>query len=73
MRREKVCIPKRVDSPCRERKCRCNWHSGLGWQLPVLKCKYIFFQIKYTEAFYQTALGICYGLKLARCCLQYKN
>ena len=24
----------------------------------------IFFQIKYTEAIYQTALGYCYGLKL---------
>jgi len=29
-----------------------NWHSAgsLGWPFPMLKYKYIFFQLKYTEA-----------------------
>ena len=31
------------------------------------------FQIKYTEEIYQTALGNCYGLKLPKCRLQFKN
>ena len=45
-----------------------NWHSAgsLGWPFPMVKYKYIF-QIKYTEAIYQTALGNCYGLKLPKC------
>jgi len=32
--------------------CRYNWHSAssLGWPCPMLKYKYIFQKIKYTEA-----------------------
>ena len=32
--------------------CRYNWHSAcsLDWAFPMIKYKYIFFQIKYTEA-----------------------
>jgi len=47
-----------------------NWHSAgsLGWPFLMIKYKYIF-QIKHTEAFYQTALGNCYGLKLPKCML----
>ena len=52
--------------------CRYNLHSAgsLGWPFPVLKYEYIF-QIKYTKQLYQTALGNCYGLKLAKCLLQH--
>jgi len=58
--------------------CRYNWHSAgfPGWPFPMLKYKYIF-EIKYTKTilsfFYQTALGNCYGLKLAKCGLQLKK
>jgi len=53
---------------------RYNWRSAgsLGWPFPTLKYKCIF-QRKYTEAIYQTALGNCYGLKLAECQLQFKK
>ena len=32
-----------------------------------------FFQIKYTEAFCQSALGNCYGLKWPKCWLQFEK
>jgi len=54
--------------------CRYNWHSAdsLGWPFPILKYRYIF-RIKYTKQFYRTAHGNCYGLKLAKCRLQFKK
>ena len=54
--------------------CRYNWHSAdsLGWPFPILKYRYIF-RIKYTKQFYRIALGNCYGLKLAKCRLQFKK
>jgi len=39
--------------------------SSLDWPFPMLKYKYVS-QIKYTENFYQTALGNWYGLKLPK-------
>jgi len=46
-----------------------NWHIAgfLGWPFAVLKYKYIFFQIKHTEAIHQTALGNWYDLKSSKC------
>jgi len=54
--------------------CRCNWHSAgsPGWPFPTLKYKYIF-KYNIRKLFCQTALGDCYGLKLPKCWLQFKN
>ena len=39
----------------------------------MLKYKYVFFQIKYTKHFYQTAVGNCYAVKLAKCSLEFNK
>jgi len=55
--------------------CRYSWHSAgsLGWPFPAMKYKYIFFKYNTRKQFYRTALGNCYGLKLAKCWLQFFN
>jgi len=46
------------------------WFTGLAISnAKILK----YFRTKYTEQFYQTALGNCYGLKLPKSSLQVKN
>jgi len=57
------------------RVCRYNWHST-GWlAISSAKIQIYISQIKNTEAifFCQTAPGNCFGLKLARCWLQFKK
>ena len=49
-----------------------NQHSANCIGTRMLKYKYVF-QIKYTKAIYQKALGNCYGLKLPKCWLQFEN
>ena len=48
---------------------QCQFH-GLAISNAKLQ---IFFQIKYMEKIYQTALGNCFGLKLAKCWLQFQK
>jgi len=44
-----------------------------GWPFPEQKCKYIFQRTYMRKQFYQTAFGNCYGLKLPKCWLQFKE
>jgi len=43
----------------------------VGYFHPMLKYKYIFQNKIIRKQFFQTALGNCYGLKLAKCRLQF--
>ena len=56
----------------RERKCADTTGTVLVPWAGHFQCENIYiyiyiFQVKYTEAIYRTALGNCYGLKLAKC------
>ena len=49
-------------------------NQSLGWPFPMLKYKYIVFQIKYTEGILpNSTLGKCYGSKLPKWWLPFKN
>jgi len=47
--------------------------GSLGWPFPMLEYNYIFSKYYIRKQFYQTALENCYGLKLRKYWLQFKN
>jgi len=54
--------------------CRYSWHSAgsLGWQFPMLKCKYIF-QIKYTETILSNGTRKLLWFEITKMLIAVKN
>jgi len=68
-----VCLMTSSSQPGWRRTVQGTKVLRYNWPFPMLKYKIIFSKYNIRKQFYQTALGNCYGLKLAKCWLQLKN